>query len=224
MNWLKREWLQLTVLAAPFCAAVLLWDRLPDRIPIHWNVYWQLDAYAGKLLGTLLLPAMNVGLFLLGLVLPPLDPRLRAYDEETRDSTLRALRAYLLAGTSFLCCFQLAILASALSMSVNFFLVVQVGAALVFLVGGNLLTKLRPNHLIGIRVSWTLNSREVWMKTHRFSGRLLVAAAFGLIILAFVAPPKFYLLAVFTPVLLLWAIVSTIYAYRLSKHCPPVKT
>src|SRR6476469_910876 len=55
-------------------------------------VHGKLDAYAGKLLGTLLLPAMNVGLFLLGLVLPPLDPRLRAYDEETRDSTLRALR------------------------------------------------------------------------------------------------------------------------------------
>ncbi len=218
MNWLKREWLQLTVLAAPFCAAALLWDRLPDRIPIHWNLYWQLDAYAGKLLGTLLVPAMNVGLFLLGLVLPPLDPRLRAYDEETRDSTLRALQACLLAGTSFLCCFQLAILASALGGSINIFLIVQVGAALVFLVAGNLLTKVRPNHLIGFRVSWTLNSREVWMKTHRFAGRLLVVAALGLIILAFVVPPKFYMLAVFIPFLLLTAIVPVVYAYRLSKH------
>jgi len=220
MNWLKREWLQLTVLAAPFCAAALLWDRVPDRIPIHWNLYWQLDAYAGKLVGTLLLPAMNVGLFLLGLVLPPLDPRLRAYDGETRDGTLRALRAFLLAGTSFLCCFQLAILASALGMAVNIFLVVQVGAALVFLVGGNLLTKLRPNHLIGIRVRWTMNSREVWMKTHRFAGRLLVAAAIVLIILAFVVPPKFYFLSIFIPFLLLVVIVPVVYAYRLSKHYP----
>ena len=206
---------------AAFCAAALLWDRLPERIPIHWNVYWQLDAEAGKLLGTLLLPAVNVGLFLLGLALPPLDPRLRACDEETRDSTLRALRAFLLAGTSFLCCFQLAILASALGMSVNIFLVVQVGAALVLLVAGNLLTKLRPNHLIGIRVPWTLNSREIWMKTHRFSGRLLVAAAIALIILAFVVPPKFYFLSVFIPFLLVIAIVPVAYACRLSKQCPP---
>ena len=220
MNWLKRGWLQLIVLAAPFCAAALLWDRLPEVIPIHWNIYWQLDAYAGKPLGTLLLPPVNIGLFLLGFVLPPLDPRLRACDEETRASTLRALRALLLAGTSFLCCFQLAILASALGISVNIFLVVQVGAGLVVLVAGNLLTKLRPNHLIGVRVPWTLNSREVWMKTHRFSGRLLVAAAIGLIALAFVVPPKLYFLSVFFPFLLLVAIVPAVYAYRLSKHCP----
>jgi uncharacterized membrane protein len=118
-------------------------------------------------------------------------------------------------------CFQLAILASALGMSVNVFLVVQIGAALVFLVAGNLLTKLHPNHLIGIRVPWTLNSREVWMKTHRFAGRMLVAVALGLIILAFVVPPKFDLFSVFIPVLLVIAIVPVVYAYRFSKHRPP---
>ncbi len=220
MNWLKREWLQLIVLAAPFCAAALLWDRLPDRIPIHWNVHWHVDGYGGKPLGTLFLPSMNVGIFGLGLLLPLLDPRMRGYDEETRGSILRALAAIMLAGTSLLCCFQLAILASALQMHVNLFLVVQAGAALLFLVIGNLFTKLRPNHFIGIRVPWTMRSREVWMKTHRLAGRLMVAAAAGLLVLAFVVRPELYLLCVFTPVLAVVLIASLVYAYRLSKNHP----
>ncbi len=141
MNWLKRQGLQLIVLAVPFCAAALLWDRLPDRIPIHWNIHWQLDGYAGKPLGALFLPSMNVGLFLLGLVLPLLDPRMRSYDPETRASIRRAAGAILLAGTSLLSCFQLAILANALKAHVNLFLVVQAGAALVLLVAGNVFTK-----------------------------------------------------------------------------------
>jgi hypothetical protein len=48
------------------------------------------------------------------------------------------------------------------------------------------------------------------MKTHCIAGRLLVAAAIGLIILAFVVPPKFYFLAVFIPFLLLVVILSVV--------------
>lgn len=220
MNWLKKEWLQLLVLAAPFCAAALLWDRLPDSIPLHWDVHWQHDGCAGKPLGTLLLPLISIGFFLLGLVLPLLDLRMRAYDEETKASIQRAVRAILLAGTALLSCVELSVLAIALNVRVNLFLVVQIGVSLLSLVIGNLMTKLRPNHFIGIRVPWTLRSREVWMKTHRLAGRLLVAAASGLVFFAFVVPPYFYLPCVFIPVLVLVLIVSVVYAYRISKDYP----
>ena len=214
--------MQLLVLATPFFAAALLWDRLPDRIPLHWDIHWQHDGFAGKPLGALLLPLLSVGFFLLGLVLPRLDPRMRGYDEETKASIQRAVRAILLAGTALLSCVELCVLAIALNVRVNLFLIVQIGVSLLFLVIGNLMTKLRPNHFIGIRVPWTLRSREVWMKTHRLAGRLLVAAASGLVLFAFVAPPYFYFyfFCVFTPVLVLVLIVSVVYSYRMSKNYP----
>jgi uncharacterized membrane protein len=101
------------------------------------------------------------------------------------------------------------------TVAVNLFLVVQIGVSSLFLVIGNLMAKLRPNHFIGIRVPWTLRSREVWMKTHRLAGRLLVAAASGLIFLAFVVPPYFYFPCVFTPVLVLGLLLSVAYACQI---------
>ena len=45
---------------------------------------------------------------------------------------------------------------------------------------GNLLPRSRPDGFVGILTPWTLSSDRVWEKTHRFGGRLFVAA--GLII------------------------------------------
>lgn len=74
MKLLKNEWLQLLILAAPFCAAALLWDNLPDRLPIHWNFRGEVDGYAGKTFGAWFLPAINVVLVVLISFLPRLDP------------------------------------------------------------------------------------------------------------------------------------------------------
>jgi uncharacterized membrane protein len=38
MNIPKKEWLQILILAAPFCVTALLWNQLPDRMPIHWGI------------------------------------------------------------------------------------------------------------------------------------------------------------------------------------------
>ena len=80
MRLLKREWPQLLILALPFCAAALLWDKLPDRLPIHWNIRGEIDGYAGKTFGTLFSPALNVFVAALAAVLPRLDPKCRSYD------------------------------------------------------------------------------------------------------------------------------------------------
>jgi len=51
-----------------------------------------------------------------------------------------------------------------------------------FLIGiGNLLPRTRPNLAIGIRTSRTLSDRDLWMRTHRIAGYLVVAL--GLVIL-----------------------------------------
>ena len=56
MNLIKKEWLQLLILLVPFCAVALLWDKLPDQVPIHWNARGEADNYAGRTFGSLLVP------------------------------------------------------------------------------------------------------------------------------------------------------------------------
>ena len=46
---------------------------------------------------------------------------------------------------------------------------------------GNYLPKTRPSFMFGVRTPWTLSSDFAWEKTHRFAGRLFMAAgALGL--------------------------------------------
>ena len=47
---------------------------------------------------------------------------------------------------------------------------------------GNQLGKSRSMYLIGLRTPWTLASEEVWIKTHRLAGKLMIAG--GLIAIA----------------------------------------
>ena len=60
LTWLKKEWLQILILAVPYGAAALLWDRLPEQLPNHWNFHGEVDGYAGKVFGTLFLPTVGV--------------------------------------------------------------------------------------------------------------------------------------------------------------------
>ena len=39
---------------------------------------------------------------------------------------------------------------------------------------GNLMPKMRPNWIMGIRTPWTLTSDEAWVRTHRVTGRAMV--------------------------------------------------
>lgn len=54
--------------------------------------------------------------------------------------------------------------------------ILYVGMGLLFVIVGNYLPKVKPNRTIGIRVVWTLQDEENWNATHRFSGKIWVAA------------------------------------------------
>ena len=45
-----------------------------------------------------------------------------------------------------------------------------------FILLGNYMPKARQNRFYGIKVKWTLENEENWNATHRFSGKVMVAA------------------------------------------------
>lgn len=47
-----------------------------------------------------------------------------------------------------------------------------------FLVMGNYMPKIRPNHTLGVRTPWTYASEENWRYTHRVTGFAWVIAGF----------------------------------------------
>jgi uncharacterized membrane protein len=217
---LKNESLQILILAVPFCAVALLWDKLPDWVPIHWNARGQIDGYARKPFGTLFLPALNIGIALLISVLAFVDPKFRKHGTDAKASLWRTVKIIRLLTTGFLSLTSLATLAAALGFFRNgaqFSYLMYAGIAVLYIFLGNLMTKLRPNYFVGIRTPWTLESKEVWMKTHRVGGRLMIFSGFLMLLLCFVVPLEQYVFWVVLPISALLALFSFLYSYVIYK-------
>src|SRR3972149_7463597 len=64
----------LVMIMAAALAGVSLWNRLPGQMASHWNVNDQVDGYMSKFWGVFLMPLITLGMFLLFLLIPNIDP------------------------------------------------------------------------------------------------------------------------------------------------------
>jgi uncharacterized membrane protein len=176
----KLTWLELLLLAAPFAALILLWNQLPARIPVHWNLHGEIDSWGSKMPHLLVLPLTALGMVVLLRILPWFDPKLRrrSNDEGLMPVVLPIVRiaTLLLLNTVFF-----VQIATSLGRKVAAARIMVICLLLFFIVLGNYLGNLRPNYFVGIRTPWTLEDPETWRATHRLGGRLMFFG--GLILL-----------------------------------------
>lgn len=203
---LRKDWLLILLIASCFILGAYLYPYLPAKVPSHWNINGRVDGYTSKFWGVYGLPVLNVGLYLLFIVLPLIDPRKKNYDRFS--PTYRFLR-YLM--HIFFIGLYIFTLMSALGTIVNPGLYVQVGISLLFLLIGNVMGRVKHNYFVGIKTPWTLASEEVWRKTHRMAGPLWVAGGIAGIITAFIN----YDLAgkIFFVILITIVVLPTVYSY-----------
>ncbi|MEY2548797.1 MAG: hypothetical protein QOD64_1379 [Verrucomicrobiota bacterium] len=179
----KLNWLEAALLVAPLIALLALWNDLPARVPIHWNVRGQIDGWSSKTF-MLLLPLLSLGIILLLHILPRFDPKLgRAAGGQGRmQSVLGILRLALAAFFGVMFWMQLA---AALGHSVAAGRIVPSATLLLLATIGNYSSNLRPNYFVGLRTPWTLESPETWRATHRLGGRLMFFGSVLLLALQF---------------------------------------
>ncbi|HVA80365.1 MAG TPA: SdpI family protein [Candidatus Binataceae bacterium] len=182
LDW-RREWPQWVLLAGMFVLAAIVWNRTPDRVPIHWDAAGNVNGYGSRFEGLLLQPMIGIGVYFLMIALPRIDPGRANYANfsiayETIRTSVIALMAAVYLVT------QLAIQGSAVNLGV--IIPLMVGALMIGV--GNVLPKLRPNWFVGIRTPWTLSSKTAWGQTHRFGGWLFVLVGF-IFMLGVLLPP-----------------------------------
>jgi uncharacterized membrane protein len=168
LNW-RAEIVQLVPIAAMLILGALCWSHVPDRIPVHWNIQGEVDGYGGKFTGLVLLPLIMLGMYLLLLVLPVLDPGRANYP-----SFAGAYNAIRLTLTLFFSCIYVVTVLVALGYRVNMSTVIGLAMGLLFMILGNVMGKIRPNWFVGVRTPWTLTSKLSWTKTHRLAGWLFI--------------------------------------------------
>jgi uncharacterized membrane protein len=84
-----------------------------------------------------------------------------------------------------------------------------------FVLIGNQLGKSRRMYLVGIRTPWTLASEEVWIKTHRLGGKLMVAGGLLIFVSAFVPLPSGLRAGLFAVGIAVMVGVPVVYSYWL---------
>lgn len=144
-------------------AGVLLWERLPERVPIHFNFAGGEDGYCGKSFAVFGLPAIVLALHWVGVLAVCIDPKRENIDAKPMTLVLWICPAIMLVLSSVLYC-------NALGFKPDVSAAMTALVGVMYLVLGNYLPKCKPNYTIGVRVSWALNDPENWRATHRVAG------------------------------------------------------
>jgi uncharacterized membrane protein len=161
----------LVLLAASLTAGLLLWNRLPDPMASHWNIYDEVDGYTSRFWGVFLMPLVSLGLFALFMVIPRIDP-LKANIAQFREAfNLLILLLVLFLGYIW----KLSLLWNLGFTGFRMSTAMLPAMGLLYMYIGVLLRKAKRNWFIGIRTPWTLSSDQVWQETHRLGSVLFFA-------------------------------------------------
>jgi uncharacterized membrane protein len=177
---LRTELPQWLIIVGMFVAAIVVWPTVSSRIPVHWNASGQVDGYGGKMEGLLLLPAIAIGIYLLLLFIPRIDPGRANYAQFSGPYLIVRYAVLVMIAAIY----GISLLAIK-GVGFNMTRVILSVIGLLFIVLGNVMGKVRPNWFVGVRTPWTLSSKRSWVRTHRLAGWLFTLA--GLIFLALIA-------------------------------------
>ena len=172
MNTRTATIIVLILIIGAIAAGLLIWNQLPEQMASHWNENDQVDGYMSRFWGVFLMPLITLGLFLLFLVIPVIDP-LKA--------NIAQFRGIFNLFIVFIIGFMLYIHALTLLWSLGYTSFEMSKAmlpamGLLFILVGYLMRQSKRNWFIGIRTPWTLSSDSVWDKTHQLGAILFVAS------------------------------------------------
>ena len=199
----------LLMIVAATIVGIALWNRLPDPMASHWGPNDEVNGYISRFWGVFLMPLITLGMFLLFLVIPNIDP-LKANIAQFRDVFnlfITLIVAFMVYVYFLTLRWNLGYTDFAMSKAM------LPAMGILFFFVGYMLRKAKRNFFIGIRTPWTLSSDRVWDETHRLGSVLfMVSGVLALIGSFFGGTLAFWFL--FVP-LIGSTLVTLVYSYVL---------
>jgi len=205
---LRRDAFVLLLLALDVAYGFWNLSQMPARVPTHWGLSGQPDAWGPGWVNAIGVPGVAVAIYVMLLLAPLIDPKRASY--ALFADTVRFFR---LASVLFFIGFHVVVVRASLGDDVDMGRVMRLGVPLLFIALGNRFGKLRHNYFFGIRTPWTLANEEVWVKTHRMAGTVWVVG--GLVQLAAAFLPTAPGAAVFVAALVIMVVVPVVYSYQI---------
>ncbi len=187
---LKSEWFSILTLVAVIAIAIWAYPLLPNTVPSHWNIAGEVDDYTTRLGHVLMFPGIMLGVYLLFLALPYLEPRRGHFIKSWGFYSL--IKNFLMG--FFLLMFTIATWAGISAQPVPTGTIVPLAVGVLFILLGNYMPQIKSNFFMGIRTPWTLSSETNWQKTHLLGGYTFAIGGLLFIIGPFLPVPwNFYL-------------------------------
>ncbi|MFF2291039.1 SdpI family protein [Peribacillus butanolivorans] len=175
----KRKTKSFLILTSILCLLPLVFslfvlEKLPDKIPIQWNLDGEVNTYGNTVLVAIGLPLLFFILNILVHVIVDNDP-----SNIKQVIVIKKVVSFILSLVSII--IVPSILLSALDYTINIIDIAVILVSVILIFVGNYLPKTRQNYSMGIRMPWTLNDSENWKKTHRFTGYLWTITGYVLL-------------------------------------------
>ncbi|MCC6614079.1 MAG: SdpI family protein [Anaerolineae bacterium] len=199
--------LTIAVVGLMLLISLILYPSLPEQVAVHWSIQGAPDTWMDKALAVLLLPIMTLALLLIGRL-----SMVRIAFEQRYGEARETHRFMIDAIVIFFGFIHVLMLVSALNPDVPIARVYVIGMGGLCMALGNVMGRLRPNPLFGIRVPWTLNDEEVWRRTHRVGARWMFISGLVMMVSALALPLES--IFILTMGLLLGGAACLIYASR----------
>ena len=189
----------------PIVAGLLLWNKLPDQIATHFDSSGIADGWSGRLFTVIGLPFIMTVVHLILVVALVNDPK--------KNNISRKMMSVCMWIVPVISCVVMSgVLGGALGMKIDISKIIDMLLGLMFIILGNYMTKTHQNYTVGIKLPWTLNSRENWNRTHRLAGKLFILTGFVFLIDMFINTSLLVI-----AVALVAAFVPMIYSFVLYK-------
>lgn len=192
----------------PIILSLLVYDKLPDTMPIHWDIKGNPDGYSSKAFAALGLPLMMAGLNLITHFALNTDPK------KANSSIVLKLIGKLTIPFLSVTIVPITMFAG-LGYEISIERIVPAFTGLLFVIVGNYLPKSKQNYTVGIKLPWTLNNERNWNKTHRLAGYLWIIGGAIIFANSFL---KIYWTPVFVIIIASMVFIPAIYSYILYRN------
>lgn len=189
------------IIILPVVVGLILWQKLPAQMVVHWNADGRADGFASKPF-TVFIPALfMLAVHWVCVLVTAADPKNKNIGKKPFGLVLWICPAMSVVVYTL-------IYAQSLGANLSVEIIMQVILGLMFAVIGNYLPKCRQNYTVGIKVPWALSDDKNWNSTHRFAGRLWMIGGAVIILTSFLGN-----ILVFAVILVVMAILPVLYSY-----------
>ena len=192
------------VILLPILVGLILWDKLPEQVPTHWGIDGNPDGWSSKASAVFVMPCILLAVHWLAMFANSNEKISGKQNPRVMGIVFWLVPVVSLVVNGMM-------YAYALGREVDVMLILPSALGLMLIIIGNYLPKCLQSRTVGIRVKWTLEDEENWNATHRFGGKVWVAA--GFLAIACIFLPDFLSPWITIAITLIAATVPIVYSY-----------